>query len=179
MPYQESRLFFNPDQVADLYDLHQKVLLHTKGNKSIAYGFLGPDDRGLLEVGLRAAPGIAFPQGAKPEICSLSPGQVISFFTRVRFVRQTRFGERRLTQEEAIQKCTEAAETGGFQASSLLMAESATTFYHKRLSRQTTLPYWVASGSLTVTDVEKATAYMIRGLGRSRGLGFGMILSVD
>lgn len=182
--YQEALITFAVEDVSDLYAIHQRVKVVTDGDKAITYAPVGLDREGRMVVALRALPGVDMPGcttqgdgiGITVEPKSVKDGMSFTIHAGVRLVKQTRCGERMPTVEEAMEKWTSAVTAGGFLADDTRMVESNIAFFHKRLNQQTRLPFWAVSGTLTVVDAEKAAGTMVRGIGRSRGLGFGMLM---
>lgn len=175
--YQEAHLQLGVDKTADLYVIHQQVMAVTDGNKAISYAPVGPDKSGNIVVRLRSAPGVMLPDGLTVDQKTLAEGETFSVYARIRLVRRSDFGERMPTVNESMGKWITLLSDNGFEVEEgARIAETATSFYHKRLSQQTRLPYWVVTSVLKVTDPEKAAQIMVRGIGRSRGLGFGMLM---
>lgn len=181
--YQEARISFAVNEASDLYSIHHLVMTVTGGDKGIAYGPVGRDLAGHTAVVLRALPGVSLPvscqsqNGFVVEQKSLEYGMSFNIITGVRLVKRSDFGERILTVDEATEKWTNVLTAGGFFVENTSMVETAIAFYHKRLSNHVRLPFWAVSSTLTVVDAEKAAETMVRGVGRSRGLGFGMLIN--
>lgn len=179
--YLESRITFPLADVPDLYAIHQRVMAVTEGDKSITYAPVGHDLEGRMVVVMRSKPGIVMPVGITAERKSVEYGITFTIRAGVRLVKQTRYGERMPTAEEAQEKWTRVVTAGGFQVSDTQqtsMVESNIAFHHTRLNQHTRLPFWAVGSTLTVVDAEKAAETMVRGVGRSRGLGFGMLTVV-
>lgn len=176
--YLESIIAFAAKDVPDLYAIHQRVMAVTGGDKAITYAPIGSDREGRMTVALRALPGMLMPDGIATERKPVKDGMSFMIRTGVRLVKRSDRGERMPTVDEALEKWTHAVTDGGFQVESVRMAESAIAFHHKRLNQQTRLPFWAVSSALTVVDAKKAAETMVRGVGRSRGLGFGMLMVV-
>lgn len=174
--YQETRIDFAPGDVPDLYAIHRRVMVVTDGDKSITYAPRGINRDGRMEVVLRAMPGVDLPDGIMAEIRSVKNGDTFLVYAGVRLMKRSDSGERMPTLDVAREKWTAALTAGGFQVSDSRLAASVMAFYHKRLNQKTRLPFWVASSRLKVVDAEKAAETLIRGVGRSRGLGFGMLM---
>lgn len=173
--YQEARITFGASEISDLYAIHQRVMAVTNGDKSIAYAPVGHDHEGRMAVALRAMPGVSLPDQITAEQLCIEDGAIFTINAGVRLVKQTRFGERMPTVFEALDKWDAAMVGGGFKSHDTHMAISAVAFHHKRLNQNIRLPFWAVSSTLTVVDAEQAAATMARGVGRSRGLGFGML----
>ncbi|CDQ10634.1 conserved protein of unknown function [Acidithiobacillus ferrivorans] len=174
--YLESRITFPLADVPDLYAIHQRVMAVTEGDKSITYAPAGHDLEGRMVVVMRSKPGIVMPVGTTAERKSVEYGITFTIRAGVRLVKQTRYGERMPTVDEAMEKWTNAMSAGSFLVANTRMVESAIAFHHQRLGQRTRLPFWAVSSTLTVVDSEKAAETMVRGVGRSRGLGFGMLM---
>ena len=179
--YQETRITFTASDVPDLYAIHQRVMVVTDGDKAITYAPLGVDRERRMAVVLRSMPGVSMPgtdrQGddMAADQKAVDDGMTFKVNAGIRLVKRSDGGERMPTVDEAVAKWNAALLAGGFVASNTRMVESNIAFYHKRLCQQTRLPFWAVSGTLTAVDAEKAAETMVRGIGRSRGLGFGML----
>lgn len=173
--YQEARITFGASEVPDLYAIHQRVMVITDGDKSITYAPVGHDHEGRMAVALRAMPGVSLSVQITAEQKPVEEGMIFTINAGIRLVKQTRFGERMPTVFEALDKWDAAMVGGGFKSYGTYMVESVIAFHHKRLNQNIRLPFWAVSSTLTVVDAEKAAATMVRGVGRSRGLGFGML----
>ena len=173
--YQETRITFTASDVPDLYAIHQRVMVVTDGDKAITYAPLGVDRERRMAVVLRAMPGVEMPDDMVADQKAVDDGITFKVNAGIRLVKRSDGGERMPTVDEAVAKWNAALLAGGFVASNTRMVESNIAFYHKRLCQQTRLPFWAVSGTLTVVDAEKAAETMVRGIGRSRGLGFGML----
>jgi hypothetical protein len=188
--YQEARITFAASDVPDLYAIHQKTLAVTEGDKAITYAPVGLNLERRMVVALRAMPGVEMPgcalqggcslQGDEmmADQCSIENGAIIPINAGVRLVKRSDHGERMPILDDALEKWNAALLAGGFKAENTRLVESAITFNHKRLNHHTRLPFWAVSSTLTVVDAEKAAETMVRGVGRSRGLGFGMLRAV-
>lgn len=177
--YRETSISFSDKDVPDLYAIHQRVMVVTDGDRAITYAPVGLNREGRMVVALRAMPGVEMPDGIAAERKPVEDGMSFTIHAGVRLVKRSDRGERMPTEEEALEKWTRAVTAGGFRAEKTSMVESAIAFHHKRLGQHTRLPFWAVSSQLTVVDAEKAAATMVRGVGRSRGLGFGMLVVVD
>jgi hypothetical protein len=134
-----------------------------------------------MVVALRSAVDYRFQvamEGVVAERKAVEAGMIFQVRAGVRLVKRSDRGERMPTEDEALEKWTRAVTAGGFSTEKTEMAESNITFFHQRLKQNTRLPFWAVSSQLTVVDAEKAAATMVRGVGRSRGLGFGMLMVV-
>lgn len=174
--YQESRIVFHLADVPDLYAIHQRVMAVTEGDRNVAYAPMGQDRDGRMVVVLRAGPGVVMPDGRATERHVMEDGMTFLVQAGVRLVKRSDFGERMPTEDEAMEKWNRLLADGGFLAENTRLVESHIAFHHKRLNQQTRLPFWAVSSRLTVVDAEKAAAAMVRGVGRNRGLGFGMLM---
>ncbi|MHB1643381.1 MAG: type I-E CRISPR-associated protein Cas6/Cse3/CasE [Acidithiobacillus sp.] len=173
--YQEAMITFAAEEVPDLYAIHQRTLAVTNGNQRITYAPVGLNREKRMAVALRAMPDVEVPAGLAFENMTIEKNAILTIHAGVRLVKRSDFGERMPTPEEALEKWNAALAAGGFQAENARMVESAIAFHHKRLNQNTRLPFWAVSSTLTVVDAEQAAATMVRGVGRSRGLGFGML----
>lgn len=173
--YCETGISFAAKDVPDLYAIHQRVMVVTDGDKAISYAPVGLDREGFMVVKLRALPGVEMPDGIAVERKPVKNGTSFTIQAGVRLVKRSDCGERMPTEDEALEKWTRAVTAGGFQVEHTRMVESAMSFYHRRLDSHTRLPFWLVTSTLTVVDAEKAAETMVRGVGRSRGLGFGML----
>jgi hypothetical protein len=176
--YQETRITFAASDVPDLYAIHQMVMAITDGDKTISFAPVGLDFGGRMVVALRALPLMVMPGGMKTEEKHVEEGQSFAIHAGVRLVKRSDCGERMPKVEEAVKKWTSVMDAGGFQVADTRMVESAIAFHHQRLNKQIRLPFWAVSSTLTVVDAEKAAETMVRGVGRSRGLGFGMLMTL-
>lgn len=158
-----------------MYSIHQRVLAITHGDKAIRYGPVGALPDGRMVVLLRAADGTALPGVAEAELKTLEDGMRFTVRTGVRLIKQTCHGECMPDVDEAMEKWNQALSAGGFGAENTHMRESAISFFHRRLKRRTTLPFWAVTCTLIVVDAKMAAETMVRGVGRNRGLGFGML----
>lgn len=176
--YRETSISFAAKDVPDLYAIHQRVMVVTDGDKAITYAPVGADREGRMVVALRAMPCVEMPDSIAAEQKFIDEGMSFRIQAGVRLVKRSDFGERMPTGDEALEKWTRAVTAGGFHAENTRMAESAIAFHHQRLNQHTRLTFWAVSSTLTVVDAGKAVATMVRGVGRSRGLGFGMLMVV-
>lgn len=182
--YQEARITFAASDVPDLYAIHQKTLAVTEGNKAITYAPVGLNRERRMVVALRAMPGVEMPgcalQGVEmmADQCSIENDAIIPINAGVRLVKRSDHGERMSILDDALGKWNAALLAGGFKAENTRLVESAIAFYHRRLNNHLRLPFYAVSSTLTVVDAEKAAETMVRGVGRSRGLGFGMLRAV-
>lgn len=174
--YQEACITLAPDEAPDLYAIHERVMSLTNGNKGITCAPIGRDGEGRMAVLFRAMLGVSLPGGLPTERKSIEEAMTFTVNAGVRLVKQTRYGERMPIVDEAMEKWHRVLADGGFSTKNTQMVESAIAFYHRRLDQNTRLPFWAVSSDLTVMDAEKAAETMVRGVGRSRGLGFGMLM---
>lgn len=103
----------------------------------------------------------------------LQVGDALNLRCAARFTRQTAKGERMPGEDEAIEKLIKSMH--GFQVDSVDHLERLSMECHKA-GKSVRLPFWAFMLHVTVVDAEKAATTMIRGVGRSRGLGFGMLI---
>lgn len=193
--YVESTITFAARDVPDLYAVHRQVMMVTHGdkaityapvglrvmmvadeNKDITYAPVGQHQEGRMVVALRAMPDVKMPDGILAERKPMENGMSFTIHAGIRLVKRSDRGERMPTVEEALEKWTHAVTEGGFTAGNTHMVDSTIAFYHQRLNHHTKLPFWVVSSELTVADAGKAAETMVKGIGRSRGLGFGMLM---
>jgi hypothetical protein len=173
--YQEScRFLVAREDSGDLYAIHERIKAII-GNQPISYAPAGLDREGRMVVVLRSSPQSPLPDS---KWMYMEKGMAFKVNAGVRFVKRSDFGERMPTVGEALEKWTTVLSAGGFDARDTRLVESAIAFYHRRLNNHVRLPFWALSSTLTVVDAEKAAGTMIRGVGRSRGLGFGMLMRV-
>lgn len=173
--YQETRITFTVSDVPDLYAIHQRVMVVTDGDHAITYAPVGLDEENRMMVALRAMPEVEMPDGMMADRHAVMDNATFRIQTGVRLVKRSDRGERMPTEDEALEKWNMALLAGGFRTENTRMVESNIAFHHKRLNQHTRLPFWAVSSTLTVVDAEKAAETMVRGVGRSRGLGFGML----
>lgn len=170
--YQSARILV--PNALDFYGIHQHVLSLTQGNPQCTYAPLGTTSEGVF-VELRTPMGVVLPD-LPMTAHSIQKEDRFSMIGAFRFVRQTRFGERMPTTEEAITKFVAAITAGGLEPVDTGFSITNNRVRFERKGRSMQLPFWVISGEVVVTDASLAAATMVRGVGRSRGLGFGMLV---
>lgn len=164
-----------PEKGMDLYQIHQRVLAIVDGHYAASGIMYAPGK--VTEDGVQVILRSGQPQESFTEN-HVEVGTTLNVVSAARFIK--RFGGQRKEsmpdQREAILKWDDALLRGGFQAGETEMEVRHVDFYHPRQEKMIRLPFWAVKSEVTVMDAEKAAATMVRGVGRSRGLGFGMLI---
>lgn len=105
----------------------------------------------------------------------LQEGDRLDMRCAARFVRQTASGERTLRPDEARVRMVMAMQ--GFRVEAINSEDRAIEFSKK--GKTLCLPFWAFTLTATVIDERLAAKTMVHGVGRSRGLGFGMLVDVS
>lgn len=178
--YQEALICLNPSDAPDLYAVHQRILKITDGNRDIHY--IPVDQAATVQsqknVWLRSRAGIRFPPQTRLRIRILRRQQRFTAYADVRLIRQTAIGERLPSEASTLARWSAIMEAGGLQAENMQITPKIVQFYYARLRQKTRFHYWRITSDFTVIDPEKAVDTLIKGVGRSKGLGFGRLIRI-
>lgn len=171
--YQYARIF--APATLDLYGIHLHVLALTNGDPRFTYAPLGITSEGTC-VELRAPMNTKMPNGVHATVSQMNDGDLFNVIGGLRFIKRSLSGERMPTEEEALDKFAAALSAGGLRLCDEGLAISANKVRFERKGVFLQLPFWVISGRLETINAALAADTMVRGVGRSRGLGFGMLV---
>lgn len=163
----------------DLYQIHRAVT-QKMGGQPAAKGFAYAPYRFLTSGAVQVLLRTFEPENESGlEWCSrplLNAGDRLQVLCTARLVKRSDSGEKLPDVSEAQSKLVQALR--GFSVEELELPSSGVISFMHKTHRMIRLPYWhFRDVDITVTDPEQAVETMVRGVGRNRGLGFGMLIT--
>jgi len=151
------------------YQIHQALCKRTKGSKEYRYAVLRwtPEETKVL---LRSSADSNLP--GKQQLRELPTGKRILTRCSVQLLHRGNSGHSLIPEEEAKARLTNTFVENGFSVHSLEVSPDE-VFIDKGSSRFIA-EYHEMTAIVQVADREAATKLWIAGIGRSKGLGFGL-----
>lgn len=176
--YQEF-MYDLPSAVTDLLDLRDQVKTLIGERMDVSYApvstlnHTGPNT--ILFRAAADAPSF-LPDEAPGKIMTLQTGDVLHFSLRARLLQSDRHHRQKvlISQGAALSQAYRFFIDNGFDDVSIHAQEHFISM--PGMTGDVTYPYWYIWGQMRVRQAESTIFAMVNGFGRSRGLGFGMIM---